>query len=399
MTRPGDANGETVLVVDDSEDARLLLMTILKKAGLTVLEASGGPEALSTSIAARPDLVLLDINMPDMDGFEVAGRLKNDPDTAGIPVIFVSARDEVRDKVKGLEIGGADYVTKPFDKAEVLARVRTHLEIKRLTGELRAKNRDLEHKQRHMDQELKAAALLQQSLLPQNPPAVAGLSCAWGFWPCETLGGDIFDLIRIDDRRLAGYMLDVSGHGVPSALVTFSAAQSLNPHNDLIWDRTEDDRRVPAEPLTVLRRLDRQYPFERFEKFFTIVYLLLDLEQRTLEYAAAGHPPIIGLRGRGSVELLDRGGPMIGLGLLDDADRGRVDLAPGDKFILYTDGLTEYADPAGRQFGSKRLIDYLESRAHDRLDQLIAGLKHQLSTFGGDRPPRDDVSLLGFAVE
>jgi serine phosphatase RsbU (regulator of sigma subunit) len=90
---------------------------------------------------------------------------------------------------------------------------------------------------------------------------------------------------------------------------------------------------------------------------------------------------------------------MIGLGLLDDADRGRVDLAPGDKFILYTDGLTEYADPAGRQFGSKRLIDYLESRAHDRLDQLIAGLKHQLSTFGGDRPPLDDVSLLGFAVE
>ena len=135
---------ETILVVDDDKTNRNLLSIILKKAGCRVIEAEDGQDAIKKSLDTPVDLVLLDIMMPNMDGYEACRRMKEDSRTRDIPVIFLSAKTETRDKVMGLDSGGADYVTKPFDKGEVLARVRSQLRIRSLT-------REVIEKQKHLD--------------------------------------------------------------------------------------------------------------------------------------------------------------------------------------------------------------------------------------------------------
>ncbi len=141
---------EKVLIVDDNIDNRRLLVHMLRKSGYDLAEAADGHEALALTQEFCPDLILLDIMMPELDGFQVCATLKSDPDTADIPVIFLSARTETRDKIKGLEIGGVDYITKPFDRGEVLARVRTQIKIRRLTKELVLTNAELRQKNQEL---------------------------------------------------------------------------------------------------------------------------------------------------------------------------------------------------------------------------------------------------------
>jgi len=251
---------ETVLVVDDDKTNRSLLSIILKKAGYRVIEAEDGQDAIKKSLDTPVDLVLLDIMMPNMDGYEACRRMKEDLRTQDIPVIFLSAKSETRDKILGLETGGADYVTKPFDKGEVLARVRSQLRIRSLTKEVI-------EKQQHLDNDLKVAAGIQQSLLPSREvPGKSSLKWAWRFKPCDAIGGDIFNILRLDESHYAVYMLDVSGHGVPSALVTVSASQMLQPHtNILVRQDSEGSGKEIIAPVDVVKRLDHEYPMERFD--------------------------------------------------------------------------------------------------------------------------------------
>ena len=153
-----------------------------------MIEAVDGNEALRKAFETLPDLILLDIMMPHKDGYQVCEELKGDARTAHTPIVFLSAKTGVEDKIRGLELGGADYVTKPFNKDEVLARVRTQLKIGKLTSELMAANIALENKQKRIDMDLQAAAGIQQSLLPQKMPNTDGLEIAWRFLPCDQIG-------------------------------------------------------------------------------------------------------------------------------------------------------------------------------------------------------------------
>jgi sigma-B regulation protein RsbU (phosphoserine phosphatase) len=233
---------EKICIVDDNLVNRRLLAGILKKEGYQLLEAEDGEEAIELTLKELPDLVLLDIMMPKKDGYQVCEELKRDRRSAHIPIIFLSAKTQVEDKIKGLDLGGADYVTKPFDRGEVLARVRAQLNIARLTKEVMEANEELMRKQRRLNEDLEAAAGIQQSLLPQGAPDMENVAVAWRFMPCESIGGDIFNVIRLDETHWAIYMLDVSGHGVPSALVTVSVSQMLHPNRGLLLRDTESCR-------------------------------------------------------------------------------------------------------------------------------------------------------------
>lgn len=222
---------EKILVVDDIDENRRLINLILRHAGYEIIDASDGEDAIKQAQKFLPDLILLDIVMPEIDGYEVCARLKKDGRTIGIPVIFLSAKTETEDKIKGLEIGGVDYITKPFNKEEVVARVRSQLKIRRLTKEIIRVNQELIKKQKYLDEDLKAAAGIQKSLLPQKLPETDNFDFAWEFLPCDLIGGDIFNVFLLDDNHLGVYMLDVSGHGVPSAMVTVSVSQILQPHS------------------------------------------------------------------------------------------------------------------------------------------------------------------------
>ena len=388
---------DRILVVDDSEDSRRLIALIFRKAGYEVVEAISGEEALEKVVALAPDLILLDILMPGIDGFEVCRQLKADEATGEIPVIFMSALEEARDKIRGLELGGADYITKPFNRGEALARVRNHLTLRRLTREVQEANRRLRENQERLEGDLRAAAGIQLSLLPRTLPASNRLQMAWKFLPSETISGDIFNVFFLDPEHLGFYMLDVSGHGVPSALVTVSVSQMLQPHGNGILRQPATAPpyyRLPP-PDEILRRLDQDYPLERFDKYFTIFYGIVHLDSDELAYSSAGHPPPVLLRQSGETELLTEGGPIIGLGLDTPFDTGSRKLAPGDKLLLYTDGVLERENGGHHFYGMERFLNTLESVRRQEIPVLLDRVVEDIEAFSGGVRRQDDVTLLG----
>jgi sigma-B regulation protein RsbU (phosphoserine phosphatase) len=382
---------ERVLVIDDSDDSRELIGRYLERAGYEVLAAMDGQGGLAKAYAADPDLILLDIMMPGMDGYEVCETLKKGARTRDIPVIFLSGLGESRDKIRGLEIGGADYITKPFDRGEAL--VRTHLKISRLTKEVMTANRELVEKQQRLDEDLQAAAGIQQSLLPKLLPTTAAFDMAWKYIPSEAIGGDIFNVFPLDGdgERLAFYMLDVSGHGVPSALVTVSVSQSLQPLSGWIIKNKNNI----ASPGEVLTALDREYPLERFDKYFTMVYGILDAGKGVLTYSGAGHPPPVHLHERSPYDLLDKGGPIIGLGGRVPFEEEAVSLTVGDKVIIYTDGISECQDAQGSFYGEQRFYQLLETMKKKPIAVMMEEIVKDIGTFLSGVKPQDDITILG----
>ncbi|OQY46440.1 MAG: hypothetical protein B6240_07240 [Desulfobacteraceae bacterium 4572_87] len=388
---------EVVFIVDDNMVNRKLLIGILKKEGYSLLEAEDGEQAIEMAFQEMPDLILLDIMMPKKDGYEVCSQLKADVRTSNIPVIFLSAKSQTEDKIKGLDLGGADYVTKPFDRGEVLARVRAQLKIARLTRELISANAELLDKQEKLDEDLKAAAGIQRSLLPNNIPEVDALKIAWRFMPCDRIGGDIFNVVRLDESHWGLYMLDVSGHGVPSALVAVSASQMLHAQHDRLIKKCRKEA-PPYEifsPSRVLETLDREFPIDRFDKYFTMNYVIIDTASNRITYSNAAHPPPVLIRKDGGLELLEQGGTIIGLGGVLPFEEGTLEIRPGDRLFLYTDGAVEYQNGDGELFGEDRFYAEI-SRLKDRsLTEQIDGIINGIMDFGDQTPPQDDLSLLG----
>jgi sigma-B regulation protein RsbU (phosphoserine phosphatase) len=384
---------DTILIVDDSVDNRQLLFRTLGRADYEIIEAADGQEGLARAAEHLPELILLDIMMPGLDGYQVCDLLKKDTRTADIPVIFLSAKTETKDKIKGLEIGGVDYITKPFDRGEVLARVQTQLKIRHLM-------KDLLDKQKRLEEDLKAAASIQETLLPAHLPTWPELEISWKFLPCELIGGDIFNVIPLDEAQVGFYMLDVSGHGVPSAMVTVSVSQLMSPDSGYLRKKTSSPPFYQiTPPEEVLRALDKEYPFERFSKFFTIVYVLLNIPQQKIVYSSAAHPPPLLLHGDGGFELLDKGGTIIGLNGMVPFEQEEKRLQPGDKVILYTDGVVEYQNPDEEPFGPQRLYHLAQTLGDRPVSTILDGIYAGLMDFGRHTKIQDDISLLGIEVK
>lgn len=387
---------EQILVVDDDEYSRGYLVLLLKASGYETFEAADGVEALEKAFVVEPDLVLLDIVMPRMDGFETCIKLKEEKRFAALPVIFLSSKTDTEDKIKGLDIGGVDYITKPFDEGEVLARVRSQLKISALTHELKTANEKLTTKQLHLDEDLKAAGEIQRSMLPSTTPIQGKARFAWKFNPSEQVGGDIFDVIPLDDDHVGFYVLDVSGHGAPSALVAVSVTQLLASGGSmcLLPEAEMAPNSLLTSPREVLSSLDREFPIERFDRYFTMFYGCLNVTTGELVYSSAAHPPPLLQRKNGERELLEKGGSIIGLSGKIPFEQGRVVLAPGDRLFLYTDGITEYEDESGDFFGRERVFDIVEKYRDQNLEALLHGIYDALMAFGNNRTPGDDVTML-----
>jgi len=391
-----------ILVADDSALNRKLLLAILSREDCDVIEAEDGNAALYKARVERPDLVLLDIMMPGKDGYEVCRELKADPKFASIPVIVLSALSQPADKVRALQLGAVDYVTKPFDRGEVLARVRNQLQIRMLTASLLQANRELVAKQKDLDADLRAAADIQTSLIPRSRPDTERLDVAWRFVPCSTIGGDIFNALLLDEHHVAISMVDVSGHGVPAAMVTVSVAQSLTPHAGIVLEprprgAAAGDGAGPVirSPQSVLELLDAEFPMERFDKYFTMVYMVLDTRTGVLRYCNAAHPRPVVLRRDGKTDFLDCGGTLVGLGGVMPFEEAELHLEPGDRVFLFTDGISEFSNAAGEEYGEERLQHVLRMSAHVDVQTACDDVVADLLRFGRDQRPTDDITILG----
>jgi sigma-B regulation protein RsbU (phosphoserine phosphatase) len=385
-----------ILIVDDGFD-RKIISHILHREGYEVLEAEDGAEGLKLSLETLPDLILLDINMPKLDGYGLCSLLHQDEKTANIPVIFLTSLDEAQDKIIGLEMGAVDYITKPYDIGEVTARIKNQLKIYHLTKDLLGANNELREKQNQLDEDLKAAALIQKSLLPSNFLKIDNIDLEWRFFPCDLIGGDIFNILRFDEDHVAFYVIDVSGHGVPAAMVTVSLTQTLHyhfeNHNNLKCGRQYSHMLHPSD---LLLTLDKEYPMERFDKYFTMVYMVLNIRNGHLVYSNAAHPPPVLLNAKGNLEVLEEGGSIIGLGGSIPFLEGVVNLKSGDKIVIYTDGLIDYQDENGNFYGEEKFYEFLKRNINLSIDKLTDKLFDELNKFGKNAKLRDDVSFLTF---
>ena len=379
-----DQAQETILLVDDNPTNLQMLYQLLEKSVASkLLVAKNGETALAIARKARPDLILLDIMMPGIDGFEVCRRLKADPATGPIPVIFLSALDETADKVKGLQLGAVDYVSKPFQAEEVVARVNTHLTIHRLNREVQKQRDQLEH-------ELMVVSELQRELLPEGLPSIRGLKLAVHYETSRYAGGDYYDVIELPDGRCGLLVADSEGHSAPATVMMAMTCALFRSCPDL-----------HDQPDKVLDFINTNLCKVNKNSFVSALYAVYDSNRRTLRIVRAGHPlPILFRPAEGKARQLPCDGVfMMGFDPYDQIPVSEISLEPGDRLLLYTDGVSERFNPDQQPYGEDRLCRQMERPEADGPAAVISGIRQDLEAFSGGRPADDDQTLVMAFIE
>ncbi len=391
-----------ILVVDDTPANLQVLAGMLKERGYKVRPVPNGKLALAAAERDPPDLILLDINMPEMNGYEVCAHLKADVTLAGIPVIFISALTDQLDKVKAFAIGGVDYITKPFQMEELYARVETHLKLRRLQIELQQTNARLANANNRMSRDLEAAAKIQESFLPREVPRVPRAEFAWIYRPCDELAGDGLNIIQLCDANVGLYVLDVSGHGVASALLSVTMSRLLSrpsePSSILARYENSGNQVSITPPAEVAACLNRLFPFDAATgQFATLVYGILNTATGEFRYVSAGHPgPVHHPSGADPVILESQGFP---IGIAEDVYEERsMFLSPGDRLYLYSDGVSEAMNSAGKLFGADRLLDVINKVRFRQLQESVVVLLEEIRRWQESKKSQDDISIVSVEI-
>jgi sigma-B regulation protein RsbU (phosphoserine phosphatase) len=255
-------------------------------------------------------------------------------------------------------------------------------------------------KQRKLDEDMSAAADIQSRFLPKDLTRIGNVEIAYKFNPCSSIAGDMFNVVRLDEYNVAIYLLDVSGHGAAAAMMAVSVCQMLPPWSSSLVEAIGEDSCGFAcvEPREMLEALDKEFPLERFDKYFTIFYGVFNLLEGVLTYSNAGHPPPLLVHADGSIDRLDKGGTIIGLeGIIPFEQEKRI-LKQGDRIILYSDGVTELSDSVGNLFGMDRLINLLKVHRNEPLGSLADTIQRTLIEYSGSDELQDDMSLLAIEI-
>lgn len=378
-----NTQNKTVLLVDDAPSNIQTANAILKDT-YKIRIATHGAKALELAkLAPYPDLILLDVVMPGMDGYEVCARLKADPETRDIPVIFLTGQTEIEDETRGFDVGAVDYIHKPFSPAVVKARVQTHLV-------LRGIRQQLGQQLLAIQKELETARQIQQSILPESVPQMVGLDIAARYLPMTAVAGDFYDFIVVDSKHVGIMVADVSGHGMPAALIASMLKIALAAQAD-----------NAAHPAKVMQGLNRALCGKFQHHYVTAAYAFIDMEKRILTYAGAGHPPLLLWRGT-SARALDISENGLFLGMFDFATYSSIDvpLAPGDWGLLYTDGIPETTNAAQVEFGAERFRQFLGER-NISANQFADRLLEELSSWSAHRQGEDledDITMVAIHV-
>jgi serine phosphatase RsbU (regulator of sigma subunit) len=378
---PADAGQKKTLLVVDDAPANIQVVQSILKDEYKIRVATSGEKALElVKSQPHPDLILLDVVMPGLDGYEVCEQLKADPETRDIPVIFLTGLTDVDDETKGLQIGAVDYIRKPFTPAIVKARVRTQLLIRDARDQV---NRQVQA----VNQELEMARHIQLSILPGRPPSVPGLGVAARYLPMTTIAGDYYDYLPVDEQHLGILVADVSGHGAPSALITSMLKIVLAEQSG-----------HASDPARVLGGMNAALCGKFDRHFVTAAYIFLDLDKGVLRYGGAGHPPLSIWRAEdGRSRAIEENGLLLAQFPEETYSFVELPLRPGDRLVLNTDGVSECPNPNGEEFGTVRLLAFLDQNRELPVEEFadaVIGAICQWSMQPQGENQHDDITLL-----
>jgi phosphoserine phosphatase RsbU/P len=370
-----------VLLVDDAKANLDILVEGLKSDHKLSL-ALNGEMALQIAARTPPDLVLLDIVMPGLDGYEVCRRLRQMPETAEVPIMFLSSLEEVQNKTRGFEAGANDYLTKPFEMLEVKARVRSLLKAKAYSDAVKEQ----------IASELRVAREIQMGMLPHD---FVGMEQAYGvelgavLEPAREVGGDLYGVCAAARERLVVFLGDVSGKGLPASMFmvrAISLARLLS--------------REIAEPERILARLNDELAADNPSGMFvTFLCAVFDPGSGRLTLANAGHcRPVLLRTGEPPRWAVQHLGTALGFELGLEFERTELNLCPGDALAFYTDGVSEAFNPQDECYGNERLLADVGVLAGQSAPVITAGLLQKVRAFAGSAPQSDDIAILTLRV-
>ncbi len=366
-----------VLIVDDVKaNVDVLVQALSGEYKLSV--ALGGQQALDAVRRSPPDLILLDIVMPDIDGYEICRTLRAAASTRELPIMFLSSLEDVQDKARGFEVGGNDYLTKPFEILEVKARVRSLLKAKAYAEAVKAA----------AERDLRIAHEIQTGLLPANIQAQiqgTGLDVHAVMEPARRVGGDLFEVLRLGPDRVLVAVGDVSGKGITAALFMAVAMTLL---------------RSLARQGHTLEEILRQLNDELLEQnprgmFVTLQCLIFDLETGCVTCASAGHHAAVRIKAGQAPQLAFTScGRVLGLLPADDIPSETLELQPGDTFVLFTDGVSEAFDANDDLFGEDRLLAHLQASSGHSARDTTLGVLEAVRRHAAGAQQSDDITVV-----
>jgi sigma-B regulation protein RsbU (phosphoserine phosphatase) len=380
--------GPRILVVDDNDDNRYTLTLYLELEGYADIQvAEDGEQAIGRLDKESFDLVLLDVMMPKVDGYQVLTWLKDQRRLHELPVIMISALNEMTSVVRCIELGAVDYLLKPFNQVLLKARLGASLEKKRLRDQVNA------HLFR-LEEELEAARDLQMSMLPQVFPQPAR-HCPVDVWglvhPAREVGGDLYDFFTTPDGSLCFFVGDVSGKGMPAALFMARTKSLMRVATELMREREG----AAASPADIIARVNRELCQNNTDMMFvTLFFGMLALDTGEVLYCNAGHNPPYRVSGGTPRAIEDAKGMILGIQPRAAYTTGKLVLAPGETLYLFSDGVTEAHDPGGDLFCEHRLEAVLRAHADRGSREVVGGVTEALRGFVGTAPPFDDITML-----
>ena len=399
-----NAPAATILVVDDNPTNLKVVVEDLKDRGFRTAIATNGELALKRAQHLRPDLILLDVMMPGIDGFETCHRLKTEETTREIPVIFMTALTQIEEKVRGFEVGAVDYITKPIQHEEVFARVNTHLRIRQLTQHLQAQtlalseanrqilslNEQLKDENLRMKTEMALARRIQTALLPRQINDIhPDFEISAVMRPAEEVGGDYYDILLDPQQHLWFGIGDVSGHGVTPGLIMM-IAQTVHATITLNFDLTPADVVALVNKMiyyNVHGRLDADH----FMTFSSVKYF----GDGRFQHAGAHLDMVVFRRKTGRCELIDTVGAW--LNFLPDigyaTKNAEFAVEVGDILILYTDGLTESHKIDGELFDVPRFLDVIAANANENAEAMRDAIMNAALAWS-EQVQEDDMTLV-----
>ena len=385
---PAAGEGPRILVVDDNDDNRYTLTLYLDLEGYSKVEtAQDGEEAIARLEVDAFDLVLLDVMMPKVDGYQVLTWIKGQPRLRDLPVIMISALNEMSSVVRCIELGAVDYLPKPFNPTLLKARLGATLEKKRLRDEID------EHLAR-LEEELNAARKLQMSMVPQSFPAPSAdfpIDLHASMEPAREVGGDLYDFFMTEDGKLCFLVGDVSGKGMPAALFMARAKSLIRIATDLM--RSANGTSAP--PADIIARVNRELCQDNGDMMFvTLFFAMLAPATGEVEFCNAGHNPPYHLNGQGAVAIEGGKGIILGVNPKAVYATGRLSLATGEGIYVFTDGVTEANNTAEELFGEPRLETALRAAAASGSAEIVKSVAEAVRGFVGNALPFDDITML-----
>jgi len=369
---------KTILVVDDDSVTRRLLVRTLAAVGYACEESENGAEALVRVRNDAPALLLLDYDMPGLNGAEVLKKMRTDPTpgVAQIPTIMLTGHGGEDSEVLCLEAGADDFVTKPIYPAVLRARIETQLRLRSMRDQLLKQNEELEAWRQNLEQDLAAARLTQQSLIPPKPPTLPGWEVAALYRPVIQVGGDIYGWLRLRDGRI---------------LFWIAAAALLTTLAKLLFHHASVENDAPAE---IMRVVDRDFHSMLGARcFMTAMCVALNPKTGAASIVGAGHPPLLVARFNGKTESIASSSPPLGLVTRSSFTETPLQLIGGDLFLLYTDGLYGSANGAPRRLTPGSLAKRLHSTSGSA-ESLLRRLCQEALTSGKGDSPADDIAAL-----